>query len=151
MSSSPFVFRLLNPVMKSILKSPFHSMVSNKILIFTFKGRKTGSEYSTPVSYCQENGTIICFTHAGWWQNLVGNAQVRVWIRGQERRGIATPYAEDQDKKIIGLGKLLAAVPSDARFYHIVLDDQGNINQEDLKRAAETATMIEVRLEGPLE
>lgn len=148
MSSAPFIFRVLNPVMKAILKSPFHAMVSDKILIFTFNGRTTGKAYATPVSYCQENGTIICFTHAVWWKNLVDGAPVRLWVQGQEVQGVATPIPEDREKKIVGLEKLLTAVPSDARFYNVALDDQGKLNQVDLQRGADESTMIEVRLQG---
>ena len=151
MSSTPFVFRLLNPVMKGILKSPLHTVISDKILIFSFKGRITGIDYSTPVSYYQENSTILCFTHAAWWKNFVDDAPVRLWIRGTEFQGVATPIPEDRDKKVIGLGKLLSAVPSDARFYNVTMDDQGKLNQAELNRAADEATMIEVSLGGSID
>ena len=79
MSSTPFVFRLLNPVMKGVLKSPIHAMVSEQIMIISFTGRKSGQSYSTPVSYYQENANVICFTHAGWWKNLVGGGWALYW------------------------------------------------------------------------
>jgi deazaflavin-dependent oxidoreductase (nitroreductase family) len=125
-------------------------MVSGQIMIITFSGRKTGQSYPTPVSYCQENETVYCFTHAGWWKNLVGGAKVQVLIRGQEHTGTAIPIRDDREKKIVGLGKLLSAVPSDARFYDVVIDQQGSLDQNDLGRAADNATMIEVCLDGPL-
>ncbi|UCD99525.1 MAG: nitroreductase family deazaflavin-dependent oxidoreductase [Chloroflexota bacterium] len=150
MSSTPFIFRLLNPVMKSVLKSPLHSLVSGQIMIITFNGRKSSKSYSTPVSYCQENETVYCFTHAGWWKNLVGSAKVRLLIRGQEHIGTAIPIREDREKKIVGLGKLLTAVPNDARFYNVAIDQQGNLDQNDLRRAVDNATMIEIRLDGSL-
>lgn len=150
MSSTPFIFRLLNPIMKSVLKSPFHSMLSGQIMIISFAGRKTGQSYSTPVSYCQENGSVYCFTHAGWWKNLVGGAKVRLLIRGQEHVGTAVPICEDRERKTAGLGKLLTAVPFDARFYGVAMDKQGNLDQNDLERGADNATMIEVRLDGSL-
>ncbi len=150
MSSTPFVFRLLNPIMKSALKSPLHWMVSSQIMILSFTGRKTGQSYSTPVSYCRENETVYCFTHAGWWKNLVEGAKVRLLIRGQEYPGTATPIREDRERKIVGLGKLLTAVPFDARFYEVTIDEQGNLDRTDLERAVDKATMIEVRLDGLL-
>lgn len=150
MSSTPFIFRLLNPVMKSVLKSPLHAMVSNQIMIISFTGRKTGQSYSNPVSYYQENETVVCFTHAGWWKNLVGGAEVSLLIRGQEHIGTAIPIHEDRERKIVGLGKLLTAVPNDARFYDVAIDQQGNLDQNDLGRAVDDATMIEVYLDGSL-
>ena len=147
MSSTPFIFRLLNPVMMTVLKSPLHSVVSNQIMIISFTGRKTGRSYSTPVSYCQENANVICFTHARWWKNLVGGAEVRLLIRGREHIGTAIPILDDQGKKIVGLGKLLSAVPTDARFYDVAIDQQGNLDQSDLAWAVDNATMIEVHLD----
>jgi deazaflavin-dependent oxidoreductase (nitroreductase family) len=147
MSSTPFIFRLLNPVMKGVLRSPLHSMLSDRIMIITFTGRKTGQDYSTPVSYCQENGTVSCFTHASWWKNLVGGASVRLQIRGREHSGIATPIDQDREKKIAGLAKLLGAVPWDAGFYNVTIDQQGRMDPKDLASAADNATMIEVYLD----
>jgi hypothetical protein len=71
-------------------------------------------------------------------------------IRGQENIGTAIPILDDQEKKIVGLGKLLAVVPTDARFYEVAIDQQGNLDQSDLARAVDNATMIEVHLDGPL-
>jgi len=71
-------------------------------------------------------------------------------IRGQENIGTAIPILDDQEKKIVGLGKLLAAVPTDARFYEVAIDQQGNLDQSDLARAVDNATMIDVHLDGPL-
>ncbi len=147
MSSTPFIFRLLNPVMKGVLKSPLHAMISERIMVITFTGRRTGRVYSTPVSYYQDNGTVYSFTHAGWWKNLVGGARVQLQIRGQEYHGTATPISEDRERKIAGLGMLLKAVPGDARFYNVAMEPQGIPDQNDLARAADQATMIEVRLE----
>lgn len=150
MSSTPAIFRLLNPVMKSVLRSPLHAMVSDQIMILSFTGRKTGQTYSTPVSYFKDNKTVYCFTHAGWLKNLVGGAKVQLLIRGQEYIGTAFPVRDDRERKIVGLGKLLTAVPFDARFYDVAIDQQGVLDQKDLGRAADDATMIEVRLDSLL-
>ena len=149
MSSTPFMFRVLNPVMMTVLKSPLHSMISDKIMIVTFNGRKSGKSYSTPVSYYQEDGFVYCFTHASWWKNLKGGAKIRLLIRRKAHNGIATPIRKDREKKIVSLGKLLTAVPNDAVFYDVRKDQQGNLEQSDLARAVDGATMIEVRLEVP--
>ena len=77
-----------------------------------------------------------------------GGAKVRLLIRRNEFTGIATPIHEDREKKIASLGKLLTAVPNDAVYYDVRKDQQGNLDQGDLARAVDDATMIEVRLEG---
>jgi len=73
---------------------------------------------------------------------------VRLLIRGQEFNGTAIAICDDKEKKIIGLGKLLTAVPFDARFYGVAIDGQGNQDPNDLECAVDNATMIEVQLDG---
>jgi len=99
MSSTPLIFNILNPVMEVMLKSPVHKVVSDGILIITFKGIKSGKEYSTPISYFMENGTAYCFTHAQWWKNLAQGAEVKVRLKGEDYKGYALAEAEDMAQK----------------------------------------------------
>ena len=34
-----------------LLRSPFHGMLSNGMMLITVSGRKTGKKYTTPVDY----------------------------------------------------------------------------------------------------
>jgi hypothetical protein len=43
--------RALDATMRSMLRSPLRRMVSNKMLIVTVQGRKTGRVYANPVGY----------------------------------------------------------------------------------------------------
>ncbi|NWG15301.1 MAG: nitroreductase family deazaflavin-dependent oxidoreductase [Chloroflexi bacterium] len=91
----PLVFRLLvkaqNPFMKRLLWSPFHGLVSRSYLLITFKGRKSGAVYTTPVQYAQDGGALYIITSAGytWWKNLRGGADVWIRLRGQSYQGRA--------------------------------------------------------------
>jgi hypothetical protein len=73
---------------------------------------------------------------------------VQLFIRGEEFTGNAIPIKENREEKIIGLSKLLTAVPSDTRYYDVSLDQQGNLVQDDLERAVDNATMIKIQLDG---
>lgn len=48
--------------MERLLRSPFHGVVSNSLMLVTFTGCKTGNEYTTPVGYRQEGDTLTVFT-----------------------------------------------------------------------------------------
>lgn len=145
-NSTPILFRILNPIMVAMLRSPLHRAVSKSIMLLTFTGRKSGRRYTTPVSYFQENGTVYCFTHSTWWKNLVGGREVVVHIRGQGYHGIAKPTPDDVERIVKQLGRFFEHVPGDARFYNITLDEAGKPDSEELLRAAEEATMIEIKL-----
>ncbi len=146
MSQTPTIPPIVNRGMKFILRSPLHGMVSRSILLITFTGRKSGKTFSTPVSYSQSGAQVHVFTHAGWWQNLRGGAQVSLRIRGQELQGLAEPIAEDKPAVVAGLAEHLRQVRSDATFYGVTFDDHGNPKAEDVAKAAQTVVMVRIRL-----
>ncbi len=148
MSSTPILFRIVNPLMKALLKSPVHSLVSANIMIITFDGRKSGKRYSTPVSYFQENGVVYSFTHGKWWRNLEDGAQVELRIRGKDMQGHAEAIPADNELKAEYLNKMIKAIPNDARFYGISFDERGEPNADEVRRAVVDAVMIKTSLEG---
>jgi deazaflavin-dependent oxidoreductase (nitroreductase family) len=85
----PRLFRLLvkaqNPLMKWLLRSPFHFIVSRMYLLITFTGRKSGVLYTTPVQYSQQGEQLAIITSEGytWWKNLRGGTEVQVHLRGK--------------------------------------------------------------------
>ena len=141
------IYRILNPIVKGVLRSPIHHFVSHQMMVITFTGRKTGRVYSTPVSYYQEGNHVYCFTHADWWKNLDGGSEVKLHIRGREVLGEAMPILDNRERKKVSLGKFLTAVPSDAQFFSVKIDAQGNPDADDLERAVDDATMIEIHID----
>jgi len=136
MSEIPTVPPIVNRTMKFMLRSPLHGMVDKQILLITFTGRKSGKTYTTPVSYSQSGDQVVIFTHANWWKNLRNDAPVTVHIRGRDLQGLAQPIAEDKE----------AVVRSDAKYYAVTFDDQGNPRSEEVEKAAQAAVMVRIRL-----
>jgi deazaflavin-dependent oxidoreductase (nitroreductase family) len=93
-----WLMKPLNPLMKGLLRSPLHVVVSRMYLLITFTGRKSGRTYSTPVQYVQEGDTLYIVTSAGytWWKNLRGGAAVQVLLRGKTVQGYANTSTEPQ-------------------------------------------------------
>jgi hypothetical protein len=87
---------VMNTIMKTILRSPFHGGLSEMIMIIGFTGRKTGRRYATPVTYMQQGDTITCFTRSAWWKNLRGGAPVTLRVQGAVLRGTAHPVTEPE-------------------------------------------------------
>ena len=146
MSSTPLFFRILNPVMKTVLNSPLHRLVSDKIMVLTFTGIKSGKEYSTPVSYFMDDGTVYCFTHGRWWKNVAAGANVKLRIQGEDRVGFANAETEDVAQISTALNKMLIANPSDARYYGVTFDAEGQPNMDEIRKAATKAVMIRIAL-----
>ena len=46
-------YRVMNPVITKVLRSPLHRMASGNVALLHFRGRKSGREFVTPLSYVQ--------------------------------------------------------------------------------------------------
>lgn len=136
-----------NPFMKAILRSPLHGLVSKSTLLITVKGRKSGKLYTTPVNYLREGDavTVVSARNRTWWRNLRGGAQVTLRMRGQDVKGQGH-VVEDTQGVTEGLMDLLAKVPAYARYYKVTRDANGQLNAEDVARAAETRVIVRIDL-----
>jgi hypothetical protein len=56
------LFTIINPIMSLLLRSPIHGLWSKSAMLITFKGRKSGKSFTTPVRYRQDNDVIRCFS-----------------------------------------------------------------------------------------
>lgn len=129
-----------------VLRSPMHGIVSKTVLLITFTGRKSGTTFTTPVSYSQVNDQVRIFTHAAWWKNLQEGALVSLRIRGRELQGMAQAVSGDKLAVACELAAHLKQVPSDARYYDVTFDENGNPRANEVANAVETVVMIRVQL-----
>ncbi len=146
MSQTPTVPPYVNAAMKFVLRSPMHGMVSKTVLLITFTGRKSGKTYTTPVDYSQSGDQVTIFSHATWWKNLSSDAPVTLRLRGKDVQGFPETVAGDKQAIAAGLAAHLRKVPSDARYYGVTFDAQGNPRPEEVEKAVQTVVMIRVRL-----
>jgi len=76
-------------------------MRSDRLLLLTFTGRKSGKVFTTPMRYAQEGDTLRMTVMYPWWKNLVGEATVRVLLRGKMRTGIAEVLPEEDGEVVV--------------------------------------------------
>jgi len=94
-----WLFRgMVNPIMKFLLKSPFHSLLSDGLSILTFKGRKSGKTYSTPVAYHTKGEDIVyVFTRSNWWKNLRDGETATLRLVGKDYT-VTAEIIEDKEQ-----------------------------------------------------
>ncbi len=82
-----------NDFMAWVLRSPFHGMLSNGMMLITVTGRKTGRKYTTPVGYYRagEYLWVITSRERTWWKNLRGGAQVGLLLKRKPVTAFAEP------------------------------------------------------------
>jgi deazaflavin-dependent oxidoreductase (nitroreductase family) len=92
------LLRMVNPVVKAILRSPLHRLLGKHLLVLTVTGRKSGRTYSVPVGrYDAGDGGLLLSAGGAWRHNLRGGADVRVTLDGRERPAYAI-LVEDPDE-----------------------------------------------------
>jgi len=94
---------LVNAVVSTILRSRWHRMRSDRLLLLTFTGRKSGKEFTTPMRYVQEGETLRMTAVYPWWKNLVGGAPVRVLLCGQMRTGTTEVLPEKDGEVVVNI------------------------------------------------
>jgi hypothetical protein len=103
----PWIRRIANPIIKGLLRSPLHGLMSKRIMLLTFTGRKSGKEFITPIRYARDGDAILCFTDRPWWKNLRGGAPATIRMRGTDIAGTAT-VIEAPEAVLTGIKRFLA-------------------------------------------
>jgi deazaflavin-dependent oxidoreductase (nitroreductase family) len=119
---------------RALLRSPLHRPLSNRLLIVTVVGRKTGREYAVPVGYVQHDGRLLIGTAAGWRRNLRPDTPVRVRLRGRDVWADAE-VVRDLERALPLYRVILRHNPVHGRFVGIGVDGEGNADENDLRRA----------------
>jgi len=136
-----------NFLMKVLLGSPLHGILSKNTLLISFTGRKTGRTYTTPVNYSQDENTIWITSNRDrvWWRNLVGGASVTLRLMGKKFRG-QTEVFKDEKSVAQGLLAFLKPKPDYAKYFDIDLDDSGLLKAGDVLKAAARRVVIKISL-----
>ena len=70
-----------------MLRSPLHALVGKDMMLITVSGRKTGKQYTIPVSYARDGDLVICSADRsrGWWKNVRSGDTVTLQLDGTKR------------------------------------------------------------------
>jgi hypothetical protein len=120
--------RLVNPVVRLLLRSPLHPVLSRSLVILSYQGRKTGRWPSLPCMYARDGQDPYVVPGQPdrkiWWRNLRQPTRVRLRLQGCDREGIATA-SSDPEAVAAGLHHYLARYPKAAKPLGVRLDANG--------------------------
>jgi len=141
----------INPVMRGLLHSPVHGIISQNIGILHFTGRKSGRALSTPLSYTREGNLVRLLSNQNtrWWHNFRGaDAPVQVELARETYPGTARLFEGDSAELRERVVKFLTALPRDAAIYGIKLDSNKSPVEASLAAAAPQLILVEITLDG---
>jgi hypothetical protein len=94
--------RLLNPIIRLLLASPLHPLLSGSVLLLTYTGGRTGRQHTLPVQYAREGSRIVVLAgdsvHKRWWRNLRRPAPVQLRIAGTTVKATGSVIADNPDR-----------------------------------------------------
>jgi hypothetical protein len=121
-----------NPLIKAVLGSPMHPLLSRNTMVITFSGRVSGRAYSFPVNYHSQGDLITVFTprQRSWWKNFRQPIPVRLQVQGEP---------------LEGTGCRVAASPAQVR--EAAQAAYPGLPASRLERMGQEMEMIQIRLE----
>lgn len=137
-----------NDFMAWVLRSPFHGILSNGMMLITVTGRKTGKAYTTPVGYYLQDEYLWVLTsrERKWWRNLQGGAKVQLLLRRKPVTGMAD-IELDEKSVAVRMVEYLRHVPQAAKPMGIRMENKVP-NAADIARVAKERLFIRIDLAG---
>ena len=99
----------IGPVMRALLRSPLHGLVSGQLMLLIFSGRRSGKRYEVVVGRHELGDALVVPSASRWRFNLRGGAPVKVTLGGIRRAGGAE-LVEDPDEVALVYEALLERV-----------------------------------------
>lgn len=134
-----------NDFMSWVLRSPFHGMLSNSMMLISVTGRKTGRTYTLPVGYYIEGDFLWVITSHDrtWWKNLQGGAKVNLLLK---RKPIQAFAETETDKKSVEarMYEYLRNVPQAAKPMQVRIEN-GKPNPADIAATAKDRLFIRIK------
>lgn len=114
-------FKILNPVINTVLRSPLHFLISRRLMTVEYEGIKSKKKFLVPVSYFTFNNDIYCFTDGKWWHNFKVSRNAALLFKGERKHVSTLAIRHDRESFFNVLSSLIERFPSDARYYGVEL------------------------------
>jgi len=145
-------FTRLNPVLRAILRSRLHPLLSRGLLLLTFTGRKTGKRFTIPVGYqAEESGVLTVMASEApkkqWWKNYRESGPVEVRLRGRTRTGTALllePTSAEFRRCAEGT---LLRVPAMGRIWGIDYKREAGLTEAQATTLASEVAAVRIQLD----
>ncbi|OBI72025.1 hypothetical protein [Mycobacterium sp. E740] len=79
------VMRAVNTTLRFLLRTPLAGPLGNRFMVLNFRGRKTGRQFSIPVSAHHIDDGLYALANAGWKNNFRDGADAEVVHGGKTR------------------------------------------------------------------
>ncbi len=138
----------LNSMMKVMLHTPgLQRVVGQAIALLSFTGRRSGTRYTTPITYLRDGDEVVVITKRfrTWWKNLQDEPQVELRLAGTTLRGRAS-LAVGEPAGLPTLVRFLEHHQRDAQAYGITITD-GHVDEAEARAVLPHLVIITILLD----
>ena len=113
------VLRLGNPLVRLVLESRAHRLLSGRLVLLTYRGHRSGREFRIPLRYAEPlAGTVVTLAvrpeRKKWWRSFAPAGPAALTLRGA--RVLALGALAEEDARERALAAYLARHPRSARI-----------------------------------
>ena len=141
------LLRAVNPALKFLLRTPLAGPMRKQFMVLSFTGRKSGNQYSIPVSAQLIDNQLYALAGAGWTKNFRGGRPAEVLLNGKATKMKGELIA---DSAVVSeLSHRLAdsyGVKQAQRMMGLAFREQRLPTVEEFKEAAEREGIVAVKL-----
>jgi len=144
-----FLFhRITNPVVRMILSSPLHALLSGKLILITYTGRQSGVRHTLPVMYANWDDELVVvvgyYDKKKWWRNFRGKpVAVKIRYRGKLLEGSALAVEGKAAEIVPRLVEYLKKYPASARRRG--LDPIADVDKQTFIDRTKSEVMVIIR------
>jgi hypothetical protein len=142
--------RVVNPVIKVLLRSPLHRPFSRHLMLLAFRGRKTGKTYEVVVGRHELDGALLVptgTTGRRWRLNFRGRTSVEVTLEGRRQRGWGELVEEPDEVARVHQLLLDRVGPKNARRLGLRVNVDREPTEEELKVPLAGRGVVRIELE----
>ena len=144
------LLRRCNGLVRAILRSPLHALLSRELLVLEYTGARTRQRRALPLSYVEHDDRLyLCTRSSLWWRNLRAEPEIALWLRGRRVAATARVVAPTSVEARDALRAFLARNPRTGEILYDVKSVGGRPCEEDVAREAPRSVVVEVRLRLP--
>ena len=96
------LLRLANPLVRVVLESRAHPLLSGRLVLLAYRGRKSGREFRIPLRYARTDaGALVAVAvrpeRKQWWRTFSAGEQAILTLRG-DRVGVRGGVVEGAER-----------------------------------------------------
>lgn len=139
----------MNRMMMRMLRTPgLQRMIGQGVALMTVTGRRTGTEYTVPLSYYRDGDTVLILTKRVrvWWRNLKVNPDVELRLAGKRYRGSARLLLDDDPMALTHLATYAGRLRRDAKAFGLTFTPDGRLDERQARSVLPELVIIHVTL-----